>query len=101
MQWLSCVRRHEFQRTRNQAVALEVQQRVMGALLDDRRDADDAPKQCSTVLSVMLRNPNLLGDLLVDRPNWAWCADIAQILISQSLLYLVVFRDWFMRKVLV
>jgi putative transposase len=44
--------------------------------------------------------PYLLRDLLVDRPNQVWCADITFIPMRHGFLYLVAIMDWFSRKVL-
>jgi putative transposase len=44
--------------------------------------------------------PYLLRDLVVDRPNQVWCADITYIPMRRGFLYLVVVMDWATRKVL-
>lgn len=44
--------------------------------------------------------PYLLRDLLVDRPNQVWCADITYIPMRRGFLYLVAVMDWATRKVL-
>jgi putative transposase len=44
--------------------------------------------------------PYLLRDLVVDRPNQVWCADITYIPMRQGFLYLVAVMDWATRKVL-
>jgi len=44
--------------------------------------------------------PYLLRDLLIDRPNQVWCADITFIPMRRGFLYLVAIMDWFSRKVL-
>ena len=44
--------------------------------------------------------PYLLRDLVVDRPNQAWCADITYIPMRRGFLYLVAVMDWSTRKVL-
>ena len=44
--------------------------------------------------------PYLLRDLVVDRPNQAWCADITYIPMRRGFLYLVAAMDWATRKVL-
>ncbi|GGJ19936.1 hypothetical protein GCM10011320_29020 [Neoroseomonas lacus] len=44
--------------------------------------------------------PYLLLDLLVDRPNQVWCADITYIPMRRGFLYLVAVMDWATRKVL-
>jgi putative transposase len=44
--------------------------------------------------------PYLLRDLLIERPNQVWCADITFIPMCRGFLYLVAIMDWFSRKVL-
>jgi putative transposase len=44
--------------------------------------------------------PYLLRDLVVERPNQAWCADITYIPMRRGFLYLVAVVDWATRKVL-
>ena len=44
--------------------------------------------------------PYLLRDLLIDRPNQVWCADITFLPMRRGFLYLVAIMDWFSRKVL-
>ena len=44
--------------------------------------------------------PYLLRDLVVDRPNQVWCADITYIPMRRGFLYLVAVMDWTTRKVL-
>ena len=44
--------------------------------------------------------PYLLSGLRVERPNWAWCADITYLPMRRGFLYLVAIMDWFARKVL-
>ena len=44
--------------------------------------------------------PYLLRDLVVDRPNQVWCADITYIPMRRGFLYLVAVMDWSTRKVL-
>ena len=44
--------------------------------------------------------PYLLGDLVVERPNQVWCADITYIPMRRGFLYLVAVMDWATRKVL-
>ena len=44
--------------------------------------------------------PYLLRDLLIDRPNQVWCADITFLPMRRGFLYLVAVMDWFSRKVL-
>jgi putative transposase len=44
--------------------------------------------------------PYLLRDLVIDRPNQVWCADITYIPMRRGFLYLVAITDWVSRKVL-
>jgi putative transposase len=44
--------------------------------------------------------PYLLRDMVVDRPNQVWCADITYIPMRRGFLYLVAVMDWATRKVL-
>ena len=44
--------------------------------------------------------PYLLRDLVIDRPNQVWCADITYIPLSKGFVYLVAVMDWFSRRVL-
>ena len=44
--------------------------------------------------------PYLLRDLVVERPNQVWCADITYIPMRRGFLYLVAIMDWATRKVL-
>jgi putative transposase len=44
--------------------------------------------------------PYLLRDLVIDRPNQVWCADITYISMQRGYLYLVAIMDWASRKVL-
>jgi putative transposase len=43
--------------------------------------------------------PYLLRDLLVERPNQVWCADLTYIPMRRGFLYLVAIMDWATRKV--
>ena len=42
----------------------------------------------------------LLRDLVIDRPNHVWCADITYLPMRRGFLYLVAIMDWATRKVL-
>ena len=42
----------------------------------------------------------LLRNVVIDRPNQVWCADITYIPMRRGFLYLVAIMDWFSRKVL-
>jgi putative transposase len=44
--------------------------------------------------------PYLLRDLVIDRPNQAWAADISYIPMRHGFLYLFAVLDWYSRKVL-
>ncbi len=44
--------------------------------------------------------PYLLRDLVIDRPNQVWCADITYIPMGRGFLYLVAIMDWASRAVL-
>jgi putative transposase len=44
--------------------------------------------------------PYLLRDLVIDRPNQVWCADITYIPMAKGFVYLVAVMDWFGRRVL-
>lgn len=44
--------------------------------------------------------PYLLRDLVVERPNQAWCADVTYLPMAHGFLYLVAIMDWYSRKVL-
>ena len=44
--------------------------------------------------------PYLLRDVVVDRPDQVWCADITYIPMRRGFLYLVAVMDWFSRFVL-
>jgi putative transposase len=44
--------------------------------------------------------PYLLKNVVINRPNQVWCADITYILMQRGVLYLVTIMDWFSRKVL-
>ena len=44
--------------------------------------------------------PYLLRDLVIDRPDQVWCADITYIPVSRGFFYLVAVMDWASRHVL-
>ena len=44
--------------------------------------------------------PYLLRDLVIDRSNQVWCADITYIPLAEGFVYLVAVMDWFSRRVL-
>ena len=44
--------------------------------------------------------PYLLRDLVIDRPNQVWCADVTYIPMAKGFAYLVAVMDWFSRRVL-
>jgi len=45
-------------------------------------------------------HPYLLKNMVIDRPNQVWCADITFIPVRHGFLYLVAIMDWATRKVL-
>lgn len=45
-------------------------------------------------------HPYLLRDLVIDRPNQVWCADITYLPMGRGFLYLVAVMDWHSRAVL-
>jgi putative transposase len=45
-------------------------------------------------------HPYLLRDLVIDRPNQVWCADVTYIPMARGFAYLVAVMDWFSRRVL-
>ena len=61
----------------------------VGAHLPGAQHAQEAPAA-----------PYLLKDVVIDRPNQVWCADITYIPMRRGFLYLVAIMDWFSRKVL-
>lgn len=44
--------------------------------------------------------PYLLRDLVIDRPNQVWCADITYLPMGRGYCYLMAVMDWYSRKVL-
>ena len=44
--------------------------------------------------------PYLLREMVIDRPNQVWCADITYLPMRRGFLYLVAVMDWATRKVL-
>jgi putative transposase len=44
--------------------------------------------------------PYLLRDMVIERPNQVWCADITYVPMPRGFLYLVAIMDWFSRYVL-
>jgi len=44
--------------------------------------------------------PYLLRDLVVDRPNQVWCADVTFVPMAHGFVYLVAIMDWYTRHVL-
>jgi len=44
--------------------------------------------------------PYLLRELVIDRPNQVWAADVTYIPMARGFLYLVAVMDWYSRKVL-
>jgi putative transposase len=44
--------------------------------------------------------PYLLRNMIIERPNQVWCADITYIPMARGFVYLVAVMDWFSRRVL-
>jgi len=44
--------------------------------------------------------PYLLRDMVIEKPNQAWCADITYIPMRHGFMYLVAVMDWYSRRVL-
>ncbi len=44
--------------------------------------------------------PYLLRDVVIERPDHVWCADVTYIPMRRGFLYLVAVMDWYSRKVL-
>lgn len=44
--------------------------------------------------------PYLLKNLVIDRPDQVWCADITYIRLTHGFVYLVAIMDWYSRRVL-
>lgn len=44
--------------------------------------------------------PYLLKNLVIDRPDQVWCADITYIRLARGFVYLVAIMDWYSRRVL-
>lgn len=44
--------------------------------------------------------PYLLGDVQVDRPDFAWASDLTYIPLRRGFIYLVAIMDWYSRFVL-
>ena len=42
--------------------------------------------------------PYLLKNMVIDRPNQVWCADITFVPVRHGFLYLVAIMDWATRK---
>lgn len=68
--------------------------RVMGINAVYRRPRTSIPAPGHTIY------PYLLRDLLIDRPNHVWAADITYLPMPRAFLYLVAIMDWYSRKVL-
>jgi len=45
-------------------------------------------------------HPYLLRNLVIDRPNQVWAADITYVPMDRGFMYLVVVMDWYSRKIL-
>jgi putative transposase len=44
--------------------------------------------------------PYLLRDLVIERPNQVWCADVTYVPMAHGFVYLVAIMDWYTRHVL-
>lgn len=44
--------------------------------------------------------PYLLRELVIERPNQVWCADITYLPMGRGFLYVVAIMDWYSRAVL-
>lgn len=58
------------------------------------------PKKLSKAHPAHKKYPYLLRDMVIERPDQAWCADITYIRLQQGFVYLVVIMDWHSRYVL-
>ena len=63
-----------------------------------QRPRTTVPHPEHRVFPYLLRD--LLRDLVVERPNQVWCADITYLPMRRGFLYLVAVMDWATRKVL-
>ena len=66
----------------------------MGLAAIYQRPRTSDPHPAHAVYKYLLRN------LMIDRPNQVWCADITYIPMRRGFLYLVAIMDWASRKVL-
>ena len=57
-------------------------------------------KRTSTPGTGHMVYPYLLRDMVVERPNQVWCADITYIAMRRGFAFLVAIMDWFSRYVL-
>jgi putative transposase len=57
-------------------------------------------KRLSKAHPARKKYPYLLRDVLIDRPDQAWCADITYVRLQQGFVYLVAIMDWHSRYVL-
>jgi putative transposase len=57
-------------------------------------------RQLSAANTAHQTYPYLLRDLVMERPNQVWCADITYLRMRQGFLYLMAIMDWFSRYVL-
>jgi putative transposase len=57
------------------------------------------PKRLS-IPSLDYKYPYLLKNLIIDRPNYVWCADITYIKLLNGFVYLFAIMDWYSRYVL-
>lgn len=57
-------------------------------------------RKLSIPAEVYKKYPYLLRDLIIERPDQVWCADITYIKMRHGFLYLVAVMDWYSRYVL-
>ncbi len=68
--------------------------RIMGLEAIYKRPKTSQPHPAHPVYPYLLRN------MIIDRPNQVWCADITFVPVRHGFLYLVAIMDWVTRKVL-
>ena len=68
--------------------------RIMGLEAIYKRPKTSQPHPAHPIYPYLLRN------VIIDRPNQVWCADITFVPVRHGFLYLVAIMDWATRKVL-
>jgi len=68
--------------------------RIMGLEAIYKRPKTSQPHPAHPIYPYLLRN------MIIDRPNQVWCADITFVPVRHGFLYLVAIMDWATRKVL-